>query len=37
MEYLIKPVEYDSDCVSIGCITPDCDDLGPTGHCSPDV
>ena len=36
MEYLIEPSDNLFDIVQIGCIAPDCDDLGPTGHCSPD-
>ncbi len=36
MEYLIEPQNYALDIVQIGCIDPACDDLGPTGHCSPD-
>lgn len=36
MEYLVQP-NRDALAVSqVGCVAPDCDDLGPTGHCSCD-
>ncbi len=37
MEYVIQPNYEVLDVASGGCISPDCSDLGPTGHCSPDV
>lgn len=36
MEYVLDAEEESEDILQIGCIAPDCDDLGPTGHCSPD-
>lgn len=37
MEYIIEPNGELLDAIYGGCINPDCDDLGPTGHCSPDT
>lgn len=37
MEYVIEPNSNDIDTVYGSCIEPDCDLLGPTGYCSPDV
>ena len=35
MEFIVEPISDEIE-FEIGCISPDCDDLGPTGHCSPD-
>lgn len=36
MVYLVEPNRDALASIQAGCVTPDCDDLGPLGHCNCD-